>query len=116
MIHSLTHGEAFFIWRHRRGLTQEDAGALYRMNWRDIARVERNVLPKKRGKLPLTPPLTPHDLLPHEEYTLLRRRRGWSQKIMAKKLRCCRYWVRLMENGSVPCNKLAAYWNEHTQA
>lgn len=46
-----------------------------------------------------------------ERCVLQRRRAGYTQKRVAKEMKLCRYWVNLMENGTVDCTPLTSYWN-----
>ena len=51
-------------------------------------------------------------LLPHEFCFIKRRRAGLSQEQVAKKLKVCRYWLRLMETGKRDCTELLKYWSK----
>lgn len=51
-------------------------------------------------------------LASHEKCFIYRRRLGWTQEQVAELVGITRYWLSLMELGTVPCDKLEAFWNE----
>ena len=48
-----------------------------------------------------------------ERYIIWRRRAGWTQASLARRMGCSRLWVWLMENGKQSADHLYLFWRRH---
>lgn len=102
--------EILYLYRKRNRLRQVDAAKdfgispkIYR-GWESGRRVPPDeVLVTARESISKT-------LYTKEEFVILRRRAGLSQKDLAQKLKCSRPWLSLMENGQFNPTRLIKYW------
>ncbi len=46
----------------------------------------------------------------YEICLLYRRRSGYTQTQVARKLKRCRWWINQMERGEAPCHELIDFW------
>lgn len=103
----LARGEQFLIERRRAGKNQVQFAKKYGVKLA-VYRGWENDLDAEGLKA--APKVTLGKLAPHERFFLARRRNGMSLQELAKRMKLCRWWVRQMECGDAPCEKLAAYW------
>ncbi|QYW02154.1 hypothetical protein CPT_Sonora_051 [Stenotrophomonas phage Sonora] len=97
-------GESLLVARRRLGLNQVDAAAAFGVHpdiYREWEADKRTAgQPWKRlGALKI-----------HEVCMLLRRRKGMTQRELAKQMGCTRLWVIQMENGEAPAERLREHW------
>lgn len=103
----LTTGEKLFLDRSRRGETQRQAAVRYGVaQWR-YGEWERGLAPPW-GEVPELGPLKER-----ERYIIWRRRAGWTQASLARRMGCSRLWVWLMENGKQSADHLYLFWRRH---
>ena len=103
-IGTLTRGERVLIDRRRRGETQAQAAARYRVRRHVLSLWERDEK---------TPPLIAIGRIEcHERCLLYRRRSGFTQERIARDLKLSRWWVNKMERGLAPCDTLIWYWEQ----
>lgn len=98
-----TPGEVLTIWRLRQNLTQAEAAKRL-----DVSEDKYRDWELDRGDD--IPPQDIGELDKLEVYRLLRRRKGWTQAELSRKMRCSRVWVHKMERGTANCERLRQYW------
>lgn len=99
--------ERLFINRRRLGKTQVQMARKMRISvhiyrqWEGS--METNGIPKTTaiGKLSV-----------QEQCVVSRRRNGISVEQLAKKLKCCKQWLRNMERGTASIERLFNYWKK----
>lgn len=102
-ITNLTNGERLLVRRMRRKESQRDAAARYGVTHWAYGQWERDA---ETG----APKESVGRLQDNEKCVLARRRAGVKQSEVAANLGRSKYWIRLMENGSVDCYELVQYW------
>jgi len=98
----LTRGERLMVDRRRRGLSQVEMSTFLKVGLRQYRKWERDEedAPNKGvGKLAL-----------HERCYMARRRASVERQQLAKRMKCSRLWITLMETGRAPVEALAEYW------
>ena len=100
----LTKAECLYIKRRREGITQATAAERYGVT-------RKQYIAWELGQTqPAVVGLRKPTLQPHEECVLRRRRDGLTQGDVAAHLQRSRNWVRMMEQGTVPCAELKEFW------
>lgn len=98
-----SRGESLVIWRRRNGLSQKQAAQVCGVSPDRYREWESgNVASPKRYHA--------GQLTPQEMCILLRRRKGWTQEELARRMGCTRTWIQNMETGKAPADRLRTYW------
>jgi len=103
-----TNEEKLFIDRKRRGLSQTAMARRLGILGYVYRKMELGRMVVPRSLAPRTGSLARHEAL-----TLMRRRKGMTQRVLAARIGCCRLWVIQMESGIVPITKLSNFWLQH---
>ena len=102
-LEKLTDAETLVIARRRNGETQKEAAARFDVSLDMYSRWERGLdtrAPRQKiGRLE-----------DHDVCFLYRRRSNKTQEEIATALKCCRWWVNKMEQGTAPVDDLISYW------
>ncbi len=102
----LTPCEILLLWRRRLDWNQEDAAKYFGVSLFNYKLAEYG-----KAKSFNYPKLShPMSLSPWEKCLIYRKRSGKTQKEIATKIGVGRYWLRLQEMGTVPCQKLLNFW------
>jgi len=101
----LTNGETFLISRRRHKKSQLEAARDHGVTYTAYSKWERDI-----GKVPRG--ATIRKLKPHERCLLYRRRSKKRQEDVANELGCCKYTLRLMEQGEISCDTLLWHWEQ----
>lgn len=99
--------EILFTARRRGGLTQREAAEVTGVSKEDYGAMELGDTPVKIPKGKSLPNVIPTKL---EACIILRRRRGWRQRFLAKKIKVSRVTVNRMEKGIINADRLYQYW------
>lgn len=100
----LSQGERLKLYRRREGLTQDDMAEQLDMTLYAYRRVEDEVVVFNDFRPPLGA------LAQREQCYVLRLRRGWSLADAAENMGISRWWLRRMERGDAPVNRLWNFW------
>lgn len=100
----LSPGERLKIYRRRKGLNQDAMADSLGLSLYAYRRVE-----EESDLCDFVPPLG--HLSQREQCYIARLRRGWTLAQAAEKIPCSRWWLRKMERGDAPINKLWNFWN-----
>lgn len=103
-INELTKGEQLLIWRRRCGWNQSQAAkhygiSIFSYKLAEYSRLENFKYPQYKT-----------ELQPWEKCLIYRKRAGFKQSEIAKKLGICRGWLRLQEVGEIDCSRLLSWW------
>lgn len=98
----LTSGEKLFLWRRRKGMSQNQAAKHFKMSRRQYLKMEFDQAP--------SPTITLGQLTPQEKCIMYRRHSGMTQLEVAEELKVTRLWVNHMENGKGSIDTLLWYW------
>ena len=98
----LTNAETLLLQRRRLNEGQMAAAKRHGVTHSMYGKWERGVVDSPRVKI--------SGLKDHERCLLYRRRSGMRQEDVADDLRCCRYWLNMIERGEAPCDNLLWYW------
>ena len=98
----LSTAEHFLILRRRLGKSQSSFAHIYGWSRKHYVEFERGHIP---------PPKNMHKfetlvLTKAEKCLLIRRRYGFTQAEVARRIGCSRMWVGRMERGTAPCDRL----------
>lgn len=100
---SLTPGERLFIQRRREGWTVGQAA-----NRAKTTVYQYRAWEQDRESGAPSPGLG--QLTPQEKCVIARRRSGKTTAQVAKDVGCCRLWLRQMEDGRAPVERLQEHW------
>ena len=103
-VSDLTPGEKLFLSRKRDGLSMADAAASHGVGLPTYRKWEKDEA-EPEAKAPALGKLTMTD-----QFIVLRRRSGMTMKAIADDVGCCPWWLRQMELGDAPNQKLQEYW------
>jgi len=103
----LTAGETLLVMKKRKGFTQKQMAAMFKVSLTTYGRWERDLVANAELEC-----LKWGALEANERCMLYRRRAGYTQERVAKELKCCRWRLNLMEQGLVPCDDLVWYWEQ----
>ena len=102
----LTNGERLYLARFREGVGQKVAASWYGVGlytyrlWEDDQEAETTSFePPALGRITEA-----------EEYVIRRRRSGLTVAQVCEKMGVSRWWLRQMETGSAPIDRLRSYW------
>ncbi len=95
--------ESLVVWRRRKEYNQTQAAAEFGVH------VDR-YRAWEAGRGEPIPRRLLGQLRTHEKCFLMRRRRGLTQKALARLMGCTRLWVIQMEDGKAPADRLKQYW------
>lgn len=101
----ITTSERLILYRRRKKWTQTQSAHHFS--------VSRTKYQQWEHGNTIGPRVTVSNVKPLELYYLYRIREGWNQIILAKKLRCSRWWLIQMETGLIPHIKLANFWERY---
>jgi DNA-binding XRE family transcriptional regulator len=104
----LTERERVYLWRRRRGLRQEDLAKRVGIHPDTLGERERGLDGKIGGRFAAyAAGLKPE---PWETAVVMRRRKGLSQTVLAKKLGVTKPTIIAWEQGRWEWTRLAEYW------
>lgn len=103
----LSSGERLFLDRWRRGQGQRAAAKEYGVGLYTYRLWEED---KEAVTTDFDPPAIGH-MTEAEGYVIMRRRRGLGTIEAAEKIGVSRFWLREMEAGRAPIDRLREFWN-----
>ena len=99
--------ERLFINRRRLGKTQVQMARKLKVSVHTYRQWERSA---EMNGVPVTTSIG--KLTEQEQCVILRRRKSISVEHLAKKLKCCKQWLRDMERGNASIERLFNYWKK----
>jgi len=109
----LSQGERLFLYRRSQKLTQSEMAKELELPLLVYFQLEQDTAATQHKNLISIGDSPP---LPYEACVILRRRIGWTQQELAKKIGVCRWWLNLMELGRKDYSRLIEWWNKKYEA
>lgn len=105
-IEELTQGEKLVLWRRRKNWDQVKAAKYYKVSYFRYKLCEYDRASIDVSHIDLG------SLQDHEKCLIYRKRSGKIQTQIAKEFGIGREWLRMQEQGTVPCSKLLTWWEK----